>query len=69
MNHSLNSALNTSDATAPVGQVMTTIWTGDFTQEWTISLQENDTFHNDGQSLIFNIFRFRELVFRHQPIF
>ena len=48
---------------------MTTIWTGDFTQEWTISLQENDTFHNDGQSLIFNIFRFRELVFRHQPIF
>ena len=24
---------------------MTTIWTGDFTQEWTISLQENDTFH------------------------
>ena len=41
----LNSALNTSNATAPVGQVMTTIWTGDFTQEWTISLQENDTFH------------------------
>ena len=39
-----HTGLNTYNAKAPVGEVDTNNWTGDFNQEWALSPRENNTF-------------------------